>query len=207
MRTQTPDNAHSAEPGFTLVEMVVSVALFAVIMVVAMGALLALVDANRKARAIESVMNNLNISLDSMVRAIRMGTHYNCGSSAIPSEATGGDCPEGFDPPSTPAVFSFAPYGSDASVQPERTAYSIALDEQGRSRLFRSLNGGATSLPVTAPEVDIEDMQFYLVGSRPGDVVQPKVVIVIKGSTGEVGTRLRTSFYIQATAVQRAFDI
>lgn len=203
LHSLTPSTWHRAPDsrGFTLIEMVVSVALFAVIMLVAMGALLALVDANRKARAIESVMNNLNISLDSMVRAIRMGTHYNCGSSAIPSEATGGDCPGGFDPPGTPALFSFAPYGSDPALPNERTTYSFS-----EGRIYRSLNNGE-AIAVTAPEVNIEEMQLYLLGSQPGDTTQPKVVIVIKGSTGDVGSRLRTEFYVQATAVQRALDI
>ena len=72
--------------GFSLIEMIVAVALFAVVMLVAVGALLALVDANRKARALESVMNNLNITLDSMVRAMRMGSAFNCNSTAIPEE-------------------------------------------------------------------------------------------------------------------------
>lgn len=212
---QTRDIQHKSvvrlghgERGFTLVEMVVSIALFAIIMLVSVGALLALVDANRKARALESVMNNLNISLDSMIRAIRMGTHYNCGGTAIPQAPNWGDCPQGVTPlTSVPAMFSFAPYGSNPGAQTERTVYSIANDAQGRPRLYRSQNGGASSIPVTAPEVEIQDMQMYVVGSTPQDTTQPKVVIVVKGAAGEEGTRLRTEFYIQATAVQRALDI
>ncbi len=194
--------------GFTLVEMVVSISLFAVIMLVSVGALLSLVDANRKARTLESVMNNLNISLDSMVRAIRMGSHYRCGGSSIPQAPTWGDCPQGISPvTSVPAMFSFAPHGSNPNAQTERTVYSIANDAQGRSRLYRSQNGGATSLPVTAPEVEITEMQMYVVGSTPQDTTQPKVVIVIKGVAGGEEVRHQTSFYIQATAVQRILDI
>ena len=202
------DTSRYGERGFTLVEMVVSIALFATIMLVSVGALLSLVDANRKARALESVMNNLNISLDSMVRAIRMGSHYHCGGSAIPQAPNWGDCVQGVAPVTAiPAVFSFAPYGSNPDAQTERTVYSIANDEQGRPRLYRSQNGGASSLPVTAPEVAIEEMQIYVVGSTPGDVVQPKVVVVVRGAAGEDNVRLRTAFYIQATAVQRVLDI
>src|SRR3989344_5136440 len=62
--------------GFTLVEMIVAVALFAIVMVVAVAALLSLTAANRKAQAIQSVMNNLNIAVDGMVRNMRMGTNY-----------------------------------------------------------------------------------------------------------------------------------
>jgi prepilin-type N-terminal cleavage/methylation domain-containing protein len=180
--------------GFSLVEMVVSVALFAVVMLVSVGALLSLVEANRKARTLESVMNNLNISLDSMVRAARMGSTYNCGGTLIPP-STGADCPVGDD------LFSFAPYGSDSSQQNERSVYFFQ-----DARLYRSQNGGTDSIPITAPEIEIEDVKFYVIGTEPGDIVQPKVVVVVKGTAGETA-KSRTTFYIQATAVQRSLDI
>src|SRR3989338_5348699 len=92
-----------AQRGFTLIEMIVAVALFAVVMLVSVGALLSLVGANRKAQALQSVMNNLNIALDGMVRSIRMGTSYRCASSAPsdPNCQDGGQC------------FYFEPYGGD----------------------------------------------------------------------------------------------
>src|SRR3989344_5257439 len=68
--------ASRAQRGFTLVEMIVAIALFSVVMIVCVGALLALVNANRKAQALQSVMNNLNIALDGMVRSVRMGNSY-----------------------------------------------------------------------------------------------------------------------------------
>lgn len=184
-----------SERGFSLVEMMVSVSLFAIIMLVAVGALLSLVDANRKARTLESVMNNLNISLDSMVRSARMGTHYNCNGSGIPNPATGADCATGDD------LFSFAPYGSDAAQQNERAVYFIQ-----NGRIYRSLNGGSDSIPITAPEISVEELTFYVIGTLPGDITQPKVVVVVKGSAGN-DEKTRTTFYIQATAVQRALDI
>ena len=75
--------------GFTLIEMLVSVALFAIVMLIAGSTLLSLVYANRKAQALQSVMNNLNISLDDMVRNVRMGSNYRCGSQE------GTDCASG----------------------------------------------------------------------------------------------------------------
>jgi len=66
--------------GFTLIEMIVAVGLFSIVMLVSISALLSLVDANRKAQALQSVMNNLNIAVDGMVREIREGSNYRCGS-------------------------------------------------------------------------------------------------------------------------------
>ena len=62
--------------GFTLIEMMVAVSLFTVVMLVSVGSLLALIDASKRAQGIQSVMNNLNVALDGMVRALRMGQKY-----------------------------------------------------------------------------------------------------------------------------------
>jgi len=197
-----PTDHQASQRGFTLIEMVVAVALFAIVMVVSIGALLSLVDANRKARALESVMNNLNISLDSMVRAMRMGSKYNCGGTLIPDPSAGADCAT-----TGGTLFSFAPYGSDSTEQNERTVYFFQADSDGVGRLYRSQDGGGSSIAITAPEISIDDVKIYAIGTQPGDIVQPKAVVVIKGSAGATNTKLRTTFYIQATAVQRSLDI
>ena len=72
--------------GFTLIEVLVSTGIFTVVMVIALGALLAMVERDRKAQTLKTVINNLNFALDSMSRAIRTGEEYHCGSSS------GGDC-------------------------------------------------------------------------------------------------------------------
>ena len=181
--------------GFTLIELTVSVSLFIVIMLVAVGALLSLVTANRKARALESVINNLNITLDGIVRSARMGSKFNCGSAAIPDPATGANCAEGA------TTFSFAPFGSDDDNQAERFVYTFS-----NGQLFRSTAGGSGNVAITAPEVSISDLNFYVVGTVAGDVVQPKVVMVVKGIAGAT-ENTQSTFYIQATAVQRTLDI
>lgn len=186
--------------GFSLIEMLVSVALFATVMLISMGALLTLVDAARKARSLESVMNNLNISLDGMVRSIRQGTEYHCGSAAVPTNLADAACPGGN--PANFAIVSFAPYNATPVTLAQRWAYKF---ETGR--IYKSSNGGAMYEAITAPEVIITDMKFYIAGTSRGDVMQPKVVIVIKGRVGEATARSSSTFYIQATAVQRVLDI
>lgn len=186
---------HTDSRGFTLIELTVSVALFIVIMLVAVGALLSLVDANRKARALESVINNLNVTLDGIVRAARMGSVFNCGGAGIPNPAVGADCAEGA------TTFSFAPYGSDAEDQAERFVFTFV-----NSQLYRSTQGGSNPVAITAPEVVITDLDFYVVGTASGDVIQPKVVVVLKGIAGP-SQKTQSTFYIQATGVQRTLDI
>ena len=71
----------ASNKGFTLIEIMVASSIFIIVMVIAVGAVLALVDGDRRAQAVSSVVSNLNIALESMVRDIRTGTNYNISSS------------------------------------------------------------------------------------------------------------------------------
>ena len=188
--------------GFTLVEMIVSVGLFAIVMLVSTVTLLALVSANRKAQALQSVMSNLNIALDGMVRAIRMGTDYDgssgcSGNSGDPNDCTGGS-----------TTFTFKPFCESSCDPLERWTY--IFDPSGVSceegRLCKSENG-TDFRAITAPSVRIESLTFYVIGTMPGDTTQPKAVISVKGTAGVSGTKTETTFAIQATAVQRILDL
>ncbi len=62
--------------GFTLVEVLVSMSIFAVVVTMAVGTLIVLMDANAKAQAVQSVINNTSFVLDGMVRDNRTGFYY-----------------------------------------------------------------------------------------------------------------------------------
>lgn len=183
--------------GFSLIELIVAVALFSIVMLVSVAALLALVDANRKAQALQSVMNNLNVALDGMVRSIRMGTDYHCGG---PPYGGASPCAGG-------TTFAFESFDGDPATDSDQWVYSFEQDENGVGRIYKSESGGTGWLPITAPEVSIDEMKFYVVGTDPADNVQPKVVISITGTAGADKVKTRSSFSIQATSVQRILDL
>lgn len=62
--------------GFTLVEVMVSMAIFAFVMVVAVGAFIRILDLNRRAQDIQTAMNNVTFSLETMTRELRTGSDY-----------------------------------------------------------------------------------------------------------------------------------
>jgi prepilin-type N-terminal cleavage/methylation domain-containing protein len=72
---------NSREKGFTLIEIMISLAIFTVVAVIAVGSLLKVMDLNRKSVNLKTAINNLNFVLESMSREIRMGTKYKCGSN------------------------------------------------------------------------------------------------------------------------------
>lgn len=65
-----------SQRGFTLVEMLVALVLFSFVMLAAVGSLVAIIEANRKARNQKVVMNNLNAAVENMSRTIRLGSEY-----------------------------------------------------------------------------------------------------------------------------------
>lgn len=203
-RSVSRRSARSQEAGFTLVEMIVAIGLFAVVMIVAVGALLSLTGANRKAQALQSVMNNLNIALDGMVRNARMGTEYHCGPGSFAGDGTD-DCAGGR------TTFSFKPYCDPSTCnQSTESTWIYAFvppQDSAMGYIERSEDGGNSWVQLTAPEISIESLSFYVIGSKPGDSVQPKVLIVLEGEAAIDSAKTKTTFHIQATAVQRELDL
>ena len=210
LRVKVASGLRSGEEGFTLVEMIVAVALFAIVMMVSVGALLALSAANKKAQALQSVMNNLNISLDSMVRNLRTGTDFYCGVGAYQPDGAG-DCSGG-----GPAItFTCNPATPDC-VPGNRWAYQfycpVALTDGAcptQGSIQRSEENGTpgTWEQITSPDISISSMAFYVVGTAKGDDIQPKAIIVIEGNAGGGSAKTQTSFHLQTTAVQRQLDL
>ena len=64
---------NTAQKGFTLIEMMVAVSIFAIVVTISMGAIFTIVDANKKAQSLKAVMNNLNFALETMTRTIKTG--------------------------------------------------------------------------------------------------------------------------------------
>lgn len=73
--------SHQNSRAFTLVEMIVSLAIFSIVAVVALAALVKIVSANKKAQTIQSVISNLNFSIESMSREMRTGQAYHCNNT------------------------------------------------------------------------------------------------------------------------------
>lgn len=182
--------------GFSLIELMVAVALFSVVMLISIGALLSLADANRKAQALQSVMNNLNTAIDGMVRSIRMGSQYHCGN--IDSFDVARSCPNG------DTLIAFENFYGDFSNSGDQWVYWY---DSTTKRMYKSENSGTTQFQLTASEVQIDEAKFFVVGAENTDSVQPKVVIVLRGTAGAGNAKTRSSFSVQSTAVQRAIDI
>ena len=197
----------SNQAGFTLIEMIVAIALFAIVMVVAVDAMLALVAADKKAQALQSIMNNLNITLDSMVRNIRMGSHYYCGSGLSSGTA---DCGS-----SGSNEVTFTCNTTIPGCDPANDRWIYKWDDGsnsndcvpvGETAICKYTQGKGWEA-LTSSDVDITYMNFNVSGSTAGDSVQPKVIMLIKGQAGGGSVKTQSTFDIEATAVQRELDL
>ena len=188
---------------FTLIELMVAVSIFAIVMLIGVGALLSLVETNRRAQAINAVMNNLNAAVESMSRSMRVGTTYYCSDSSIPPAPTAlddaQDCP---DPDEGGILLAFEPAEGDASESNDQVVYRL-----NGTQLERSLFSGASNtwVALTAPEVSIDTFNFYVIGAPRGDGIQPRILMRIKGSATVPGGT--TQFTIQSSIVQRLLDL
>jgi prepilin-type N-terminal cleavage/methylation domain-containing protein len=62
--------------GFTLVELMISIAVFSSVMVASMGSIFVMLNSNRKSEAVRTILDNMSYTMDDMVRAIRFGSAY-----------------------------------------------------------------------------------------------------------------------------------
>ncbi|MFT5036525.1 MAG: prepilin-type N-terminal cleavage/methylation domain-containing protein [Candidatus Azotimanducaceae bacterium] len=208
-----------SQQGFTLIEMLVSLALFTIVVTMSVGTLLILVDANARAQNTHLVVTNLTFALDSMTREIRTAFNWSCGDSGnveptVPIRTVVSPC-------LVPGNYISIVESVDrltANYASERVTYWYDNDYwtsrsgiEGHGAILRKLGadtGDGPWTPLTAEEIVIEEMGFSVTGTArygDGDTEQPRATIYIKGRAGVVDTTTK-EFTVQTTVTQRLFD-
>lgn len=85
---QRPKRTSSLVSGFTLIEIMVSVAIFAIIVTAGMGALVSMTRSYQVSQSDKKVHQGLNYSLEAMTREIRLGRNYVANASATSEEVS-----------------------------------------------------------------------------------------------------------------------
>lgn len=203
--------------GFTLIEMIVSLALFSVVITISVGALLTLIASNRQLQDEQAVLTNLSFALDSMSREIRTGTSFYCDSR--PNTTAGG--PNNIFGRNIDGLLGTANCLPNTSNQRLR---GITVIESGNSitgtnerltffydsaeqALYRRV--GNDTEQITSAGIAIVDAQFVVTGSSSlgagGDTQQPTVTIYLEAQIeGETNPK---TYPLQTTVVQRTLDL
>jgi prepilin-type N-terminal cleavage/methylation domain-containing protein len=186
--------------GFTLVEMLVSLAVFMIVMTVAVGSLVSIINANKKAQAIKNVINNVNLAVESISRDMRTGSEYGCH---IKNQGFKGNCSGGGD-----AIMYKNSAGKMVYYRYEPTENIISTSSIGNIQrctadicdIISDTNWQSITAPVS--NVNITNMVFYVFGtSEP--TIQPHAIITMEGIAG-VDNNTKTDFTLQTTISQRA---
>jgi len=187
--------------GFTLVELMVAIAIFSIVMVTAVSALMNVIDANNKARAIKTAINNISLALEGISKDMRMGTEYACGNNSEPND----NCPDGgniikyrsirADYDSALKQYGFAYYKF------ENGAIKECLEKNGN---FCNFTGPFTAL--TSSEVNISKAVFYVLGVQfpipDSNKTQPRMIVTISGEAG-AKEKIKTIFDLQTSISER----
>jgi prepilin-type N-terminal cleavage/methylation domain-containing protein len=195
--------------GFTLIEVMVSVSLFAMVMTLSLGAILSIIDGNKKAQAINSVANNLNFAVDSMVRDIKTGYSYTC-SGIMPDPTASSNVIAGNNQCNAGDVFDFINLVSTITGEKRAVGYYLG-GVPGKGRILKQilLPDGVTveEYPITSPEVDITKLQFHVDNPVSADYAgQPKVFLIIEG-TATINPTQTSDFKIQTLISQRNLNL
>jgi len=194
--------------GFTLIEALVSLGLFSIVVVSASGVILSVISSNRKNQAISSVVNNLNYSIESMVRDIKTGYRYHCFDDAV-----------------TYTLDAYKLLDETCTGNTSRSDITLISTITGKEQIVRyELIGGITdgyiektlyteagtvSYPLTDQKnITIDSLGFTIRTPEPiipdpaGVPGQPSVFLVIKGKA-KINQINISEFFIQTYISQR----
>ncbi|MDQ3014341.1 MAG: prepilin-type N-terminal cleavage/methylation domain-containing protein [bacterium] len=191
----------SLSKGFTLVEILVSLALFGFVVIIATGTLIVLSSSNLSAQVSRKTIDNVDFILDDIVREARLGMNYHCGltvnndyeSERVPSECNLGNKAFTLTKIDTGDLVRY----STSTVAGKSVLMKQIVQKDTNTILFNSqISGG---------EIDIKNIKFYVYGSEQGDS-EPAYVFITLQAELKKGSRYSTTVDLQTTVVQRALD-
>lgn len=170
--------------GFTLFEMIVSLAVFSTAMLILLSSLLSITSAQKKAVSISATEDNLRFAIDSISKEIRTGYDYDCGNTGGKANCSSGN-----------SIFAF---------NPGRTGITKVIYRLNNEGIEKSIDGGTSYLPLTGSDIRIKVLKFYVIGATSSDGLQPQVTLVLRAEMGS--GREKSVFNVQTTIAQRQID-
>lgn len=218
-------NKNHNNKGFTLIETLVSLTLFTIVVVIAGGTVVSVIDINKRNQAISSVVNNLNYSIDSMVRDIKTGYLYKCDYDGIftvevlkshtnPVDSDGDEYSGEVCKSHLTLVSTIS--GQDVVVTYERMVDAGDNNNGYIKKTVYNASGSGSSYNITDKiNVNIDSLNFTVKNPKAADdnvtnttsgYGQPSVAVVIKGKAGNQDIEV-SNFYVQTFISQRLLNL
>lgn len=201
--------------GFTLIELMVTMAIFIGVMTIAVGALFSAQVVNTRLEQTQEVLDGVNLATEVIVRDMRYGSNFYCDTSIpFPMTAVRKNCAY----PSPGTVLIFRPtiaLAGTADQNLDRVAYYLS-----NGILYKDeYPSGASkrTYQITSTDVNVQTLSFYATGlnsttggsdyAGASDYNQPLITMIISGVTiPRKKTVQPVKFSVQTSASSRALD-
>jgi len=185
----------NAKRGFTLIEIMVSIAIFTIIITTGIGALVSVLNSYKVSQSEKKVHDSLNYTLESMTREIRLGKDYYAGADSDGSDQ--GSIQDGTNVDSlglnTADGRGYVVYYLDNEV--------LMIRRSGATPA--ALNG--VQALTDSDQISISNVRFTVIGTDPlsnADYIQPLVWLQVQATA--VGEEKKTT--VQSLVSQRSLD-
>jgi type II secretory pathway pseudopilin PulG len=208
--------------GYTIIETMISVSLFLIVVMMAMGALLNANAIHKKSQNMRSIIDSLNFVMEDMSKNLRTGYNYRCYTywdNGVPgSDRTLFNTPQDCSAVATGVAIVFEQQNGKSDEEGmsdnvgDQWVYLIGTmgveSIENPPGVFRSTKGGDsdTFVRLTPVEVSIKPSNsfFVVTGAPKEDGQQPFVTIKLDGEINY--QRTKTSFLLQTSVSQRMMD-
>lgn len=201
---------NNTQNGFTLVELIVSMALFILVIFIVTSTFLNLSQLHKTARATMVGINSVSVAIENMARNIRIGDTYSCNTfygNFYPNRnppITGPyypklipqDCPSG-----NTSILFYVPDGSAPEKIRLTGYYYRSLSESSNPGSIQGRENICCSYLTSPDNIKITNLTFYVTGTQTSSVEQPRVLIVLQGETK---TTPASKFKIYTSVTQRS---
>lgn len=202
--------------GFTLVELLVSTSVFVLVLTIASDSLFSAQIINSQLQKTQVILDGISLTTEVMVRDIRYGSEFNCGTTGPAPSMLRKGCPYGAGAPAgTVLIFKpSVPLQGTLNGRYDRVAYFLQNNAIYKNEY--PYGSSVRTYQVTSPDVTITTMGFYSVGvntmtgsddvSGQRDTEQPLIAIMVSGQTKPGGKGAPVSFKMHTSAESRFSD-
>jgi prepilin-type N-terminal cleavage/methylation domain-containing protein len=193
--------------GFTLVELMVTMAIFTSVITIATGALFSAQAVNTKLQETQTILDEVTLSIEVMSRDIRYGSSFYCTNN--PTDQAGlalsarRDCPY---PTGYGAVMFKPAMGLRTTTDQTKDRVVYYLSAGVLYKTEYPYGSSPVTYQMTSQDIHIDTLSFYVYGSAT-DADQPVVTISISGTT--IPSRKNVQpipFSVQLSVSERGID-
>jgi prepilin-type N-terminal cleavage/methylation domain-containing protein len=196
--------------GFTLVELMVTIAIFTSVMTIATGALFSAQAINTKLQETQTILDEVNLSIQILSRDIRYGGQFYCTDNQLDSSGVVPGARNSCAYPNGRVAILFKPTDiltGTTNSSKDRVAYFLT-----NGILYKTeypFGGTSKTYQITSQDIRIDTLKFYVTGA--GDITvdsdQPIITFIISGVTVPTRANIQpVRFSVQLSVSSRGLD-